>query len=119
MAPDHEKLLRIGTEGIIREAEHFSKKPKKSGKIDFYEAVKIADQNPQHSQNSHAECADQMAQTEDNQQRKSELIEIEEICRQVPKSGAETFQEAAPVNDVRPYCAFQESMGETLCPGAG
>lgn len=117
LAPDHEKLLRIGTEGIIREAEHFQQETQDPEKKDFYKAVKIAAKALAALAERYAECADQMVQTEDNQQRKSELIEIAAICRQVPKNGAETFQEAAQSMMFAHIALFQESMGETVCPG--
>ncbi|MFP4446757.1 MAG: pyruvate formate lyase family protein, partial [Desulfosudaceae bacterium] len=59
----------------------------------------------------------EMARVEDDPRYKSELLELAAICRRVPQNGADTFHEAVQSMLLAHIALFQESMGETICPG--
>lgn len=117
LAPDHEKLLRIGTTGIIRDAESFQNETSDPQKHAFYDAVKISANTLGGFGERYAECAEKMAGRENNSQRKTELAEIAAICRSVPRNGAKTFHEAVQSMMFAHIAIFQESLGEAICPG--
>ncbi|MEZ4579082.1 MAG: pyruvate formate lyase family protein [Desulfobacterales bacterium] len=117
LAPDHEKLIAIGTTGIVREVEQLEKQTTDPQKIQFYKAVKIAASALEEFGKRYAICAEKMANTEKNNQRKSELTEIAATCRNIPKNGANSFQEAVQSMLLAHIALFQESLGESLCPG--
>jgi len=116
-APDYEKLLRIGTKGIIEEVEQLQKKTDGEQENFFYDAVKLSANTLAKFGDRYVECAEQMARTETNPERKSELSEIASICRQIPRNGAQSFQEAVQSMMFAQVALFQESMGPTICPG--
>ena len=117
LAPDHEKLIATGTAGIVREVEQFEKETTDPQKLRFYKAVKIAGNALEEFGERYAACAEKMAKAEKNRQRKNELTEIAAICRNVPKNGANSFQEAVQSMLFAHIALFQESLGESLCPG--
>ncbi|HPA70337.1 MAG TPA: pyruvate formate lyase family protein [Bacteroidales bacterium] len=116
-SPDYEKLLRVGATGIKEEAEQFQKETTDKKKQRFYEAVKLSAGTLAEFGDRYADCAEQLAQKETTQERKSELLNIASICRNVPRNGAKTFQEAVQSMMLGQIALFQESMGPTVCPG--
>ncbi len=116
-SPDYEKLLRVGTQGIIEEAEAFQKKTDDTDKHLFYEAVKLSARSIAEFAHRYSVLADKMAEAETDPDRTSELYEIANICRTVPINGAGSFREAVQSMMFGQLALFQESMGPTVCPG--
>jgi pyruvate formate-lyase/glycerol dehydratase family glycyl radical enzyme len=95
IAPDYEKLISIGTDGIISEVRKLQKGvSEKSDSWVFYEAVKIIAQGLAEFGERYVQWALEAAKTEQDSQRKQELLEIAEVCRRVPRLPATTLQEA-------------------------
>ncbi|HHT83538.1 MAG: pyruvate formate lyase family protein [Christensenellales bacterium] len=88
-----ERLLELGTEGIIAEIKEAMQKYPENNQ-DFYKGAIIAlEALAEFGQRYSVLCA-QMAEEETDPQRKQELLEMAEVCRQVPKYPARTFHEA-------------------------
>jgi len=98
---DYGKVIEIGFEGIIAEAkEALSKLEFDTDSAADYEkdrflnAVIIACEGAIIFGQRHAALAREMAETEADPVRKQELLEIAEICTQVPAKPARNFREA-------------------------
>lgn len=117
LAPDHEKLLRLGTSGIVREIEALEQKTDNLVKLEFYAAAKTAMNALAEFGERYADCAEQMAASETDAQRKDELLQIAQNCRNVPRNGATSFYEAVQSMTFAHIAIYQESLGESLCPG--
>lgn len=97
---DYEKPLKIGFEGIKKEAEEKLAALDEFSPIDntekkpFLEAVILTADAIILWANRHADLAEAKAKNEADPTRKAELEEIARICRKVPAKPAETFHEA-------------------------
>jgi formate C-acetyltransferase len=94
-----EKILTKGLRGIIAEARQnisdFIDQRKKGGdSVVFWKSCVIVLEACINHAHRYADLAEQMAGEEKNAARAAELREIARICRKVPESPAETFQEA-------------------------
>jgi len=97
--PDFERVLREGFRGLRAEAE------RRMGNLDptdpesvrrrrFYEAARIlCDAAVKYAQR-YAHLAKEMAQREQNPERREELLRMAEICSWVPANPARSFREA-------------------------
>lgn len=118
IAPDYEKLINIGTDGIISEATEFQQKTKReSEKWVFYEGVKIAGEALARFGERYAERAEEMAENEPETLRKMELKETASVCRNVPRKGATSFQEALQSLFFAQIALNLESLDNAVCPG--
>ena len=118
IAPDYEKLINIGTEGIITKANEMQQDAKReSEKWVFYEGVKIAVEALARFGERYAECAEKMAENEPEIFRKMELKEIASVCRNVPRKGASSFQEALQSLFFAQIAINLESLDNAVCPG--
>ncbi|MHA1785934.1 MAG: glycyl radical protein [Candidatus Helarchaeota archaeon] len=95
----HEKVLKLGYKGIIKEAEEFQNKLNKNDpefmrKFNFYESIKIIYQAGIEYSQRHSKLALEMARVEKNERRKKELELIAEITKKIPENPPETFHEA-------------------------
>ena len=97
---DYEIVMEKGFKGIREEAEQRLAELDEFSPIDytekkpFLEATIITCDAIVLWANRHADLAEQLAQTEENEKRKSELLKIAEICRYVPENPPRTFYEA-------------------------
>ena len=96
---DYGKALNIGLEGVIKEAKAEIAKLYPGylsdfRRVNFLEAVIIVCEAVIAWAERYAELAADMAGKEDDLQRKQELEEIAQICRQVPAKPARSFREA-------------------------
>lgn len=96
---DYSKLLKLGTEGIIQRAEEELQKIKfydKDGveKFRYYKAVIISFKAIERLAERYSKLAAEMAINEKDEKRKNELIQISQICSNVPKKPASNFREA-------------------------
>ncbi|MBU1696797.1 MAG: formate acetyltransferase, partial [Proteobacteria bacterium] len=117
-APDYEKLLKIGTNGIISEADAFQKGVEKgSEEWNFHEGVKISAESLSLFGERYAKRAAQMAGNEPDPARKRELEEIAIVCGNVPKNSARSFYEAIQSLFFAQIALNLESMDNSVCPG--
>ncbi|MCC8075780.1 MAG: glycyl radical protein [Clostridiales bacterium] len=97
---DYEKPLKIGFNGIRREAQEALARLDEFSAVDttekkpFLEAVILTADAIILWAGRHADAAQEKAALEQDPVRKVELLEIARICRKVPAQPAETFHEA-------------------------
>ncbi|MCD8353274.1 MAG: glycyl radical protein [Clostridiales bacterium] len=97
---DYEKPLKIGFNGIRREAQEALARLDEFSAVDttekkpFLEAVILTADAIVLWAGRHADAAEEKAALEQDPVRKAELLEIARICRKVPAQPAETFHEA-------------------------
>lgn len=95
IAPDYEKLIAQGTEGIISEVNRLQQEVTEgSDPWNFYQGVKVVAQGLAEFGERYAAKALEMAERETDPDRRRELEEIAEVCRQVPRRQAATFRQA-------------------------
>lgn len=101
VAPNHEKILHIGLNGIREEIvyqmnrlEQPWMKYDKKERREFYQAALIVIDAAIAFAHRYADLAEEMAQTEENENRKAELLKIAEVCRRVPAEPARNWWEA-------------------------
>ena len=118
LAPDYEKLVRIGTSGIAAEAESLQKRAAAgSGEWRFYEAVKISAEALARFGERYAALASRMAADERDPVRRAELEGIAAVCAAVPRRGAGSFHEAVQSVFFAQAAINLESMDNSVCPG--
>lgn len=117
LTPDHAKLIALGTDKIKEEIEKFRTQSTDQDKDAFYQAALLSAEALALFGERYADCAEVLAGKEKNNSRKKELLDIAAMCRQVPRRGARTFHEALQSLFFLHVAIFQESMGETVCPG--
>lgn len=117
LAPGYEKVIKLGATGIIEEVERFEKLTTDQEKLDFYQSVKISMEALAEFGERYAAEARNLASSESDHVRKSELQRIAEVCERVPRFGATNFYEAAQSMMLTHIAIFQETAGETTCPG--
>ncbi|MDI6743426.1 MAG: pyruvate formate lyase family protein, partial [Smithella sp.] len=117
LAPDHAKLIALGTDAIQKEIEEFKKKNTDAAKDAFYEAVAISAETLALFGERYAACAKELANSEKNEARRAELLAVAEACSNVPRHSARNFREALQSLFFLHIAIFQEYIGETICPG--
>ncbi len=99
LAADYTKLLHLGADELIRQAEDYKEKIRFTDKdsVDkfrYYQAMISAFRAMKMLGQRYAALAEEMAKKEIRPERKKELEEIARICARVPAKPAETFREA-------------------------
>ncbi|HOU51598.1 MAG TPA: pyruvate formate lyase family protein [Smithella sp.] len=117
LAPDHAKLIALGTDAIKKEIEKYKSANTDPEKEAFYEAVTICVETLALFGERYADCARKLADSANDPARRADLLAIEDICRHVPRRGARTFREAIQALFFLHIAIFQEYIGETICPG--
>jgi len=118
IAPDYQKLIAVGTEGIAAEAEGYQKDaPRGSETWCFYEGVKIILAGLARFGERYAGLARKMASEEKEPKRKAELESIAEVCQRVPRLGARNFHEALQSLFFAQIAINLESLDNGICPG--
>ncbi|MEA2015224.1 MAG: formate C-acetyltransferase/glycerol dehydratase family glycyl radical enzyme [Actinomycetota bacterium] len=93
--PDHEKLLSIGCDSVIKEAkERLRENNIKKDQGDFYKASIIALESAIKFASRYASLAAGLADTENDPDRKHELMEISEVCSKVLRGRTQSYHEA-------------------------
>ena len=116
--PCYELVLKKGIHGIMeetvqKEAEHSDNKEKSV----FYQSVRIAMQGIlDYAANISKEAA-MKADQETDSERKKNLQQMAEICRQVPANPAKTYHEAINSLWICQVCIFAESSNMAINPG--
>ncbi len=118
----YEKVLAIGYEGIIAEAEEELRKCNVSDgdyakRSHFLEAVIISCRAAITYAKRYASLAREEAEKCDNAQRKAELLAIAENCARVPEKGASGFYEACQSFWFVQQLLQIESSGHSISPG--
>ena len=117
MAPDYEKMIRLGAEGIIEQVKQQQTQTQDPEKLDYYRATQISMQALAEFGDRYAATARDMATQEPDTTRRQELEKIASVCNQVPRKGARNFYEAVQAMTLAHIAIFQETFGETTCPG--
>jgi formate C-acetyltransferase len=96
---DHQKVLKKGFLGIKKDAEERLSRldltePEEAAKVPFLEGVIIAMEASAIIGERFAVLARELAEKEEDDKRKGELLKIAEVCDQVPAHPARTFYEA-------------------------
>ena len=92
MAIDYELVLNCGLNGIIKKIDDYIKDKPESR--DFYETCKACLGGVIAYSENYAKLARELAETESNEKRRTELLKLSEICHKVPANPAESFYEA-------------------------
>ena len=106
---DYEKVLKNGFRGILDEI--------KGKDSDYYEAVRKEITAVIRFAERFSQLADEMAEKESDEVRKSELLEIARICKKVPAEPAESFQEALQAFWFIHLLIQTESNGHSMSTG--
>ncbi|MFO7558649.1 MAG: pyruvate formate lyase family protein [Desulfobacterales bacterium] len=118
IAPDYEKLITMGTDGIINQSNELQRKTRQGTEVwFFYEAVKITCEGLARFGERYADLAEKMAENEPDTLRKKELKEIAWVCRKVPRKGASSFREAVQSLFFAQIAINLESLDNSVCPG--
>jgi len=99
--PDYAKILSLGCDGLKEEARQrlarLTNPIERAKKAPFFEAVLIICDALITWSKRYARLAKDLAAAESDPQRKRELLEIADVCDQVPEKPARTFREAIQV----------------------
>lgn len=117
LAPGYDKIINLGASGIIAKVESYERSTDDPEKLEFYQGVKTSMEALAAFGERYAEEAQDLAAAESDSQRKLELERIADVCRRVPRHGATNFYEAVQSMTLAHIAIFQESTGETICPG--
>jgi formate C-acetyltransferase len=88
-----ERILTLGTTGIIRELEE-KQKEKPENDPNFYQGAISAVKALENFAQRYADVLSEMSKTETDPVRRKELEDMAEICRHVPRYPARTYHEA-------------------------
>jgi len=124
-APDFEKLIKVGLNGLIAEARQriadmdgpMGADPEELRKRSFYKAVELTCQGVIEFAHRYQKQAQALAEEESDPARKAELLEIARICGKVPAEPAETFHEALQSLWFLEVALHQENYEQALCLG--
>jgi pyruvate formate-lyase/glycerol dehydratase family glycyl radical enzyme len=89
-----EQLLAEGTEGIRETIRRYQTGEADPGKYAFREALLVVCDGIDAFADNYAKAAARMAEKEDDDARREELLAIADRCSRVPRHGARTFPEA-------------------------
>ncbi len=118
IAPDYEKLIAVGTDGIKQQAAaRQAKVAKETEAWHFYEGVRIVCDALAEFGLRYAALAGRMAAEEPDPARRKELTAIAAACRRVPKKGARTLAEAIQSIFFAQIAINLESLDNSVCPG--
>lgn len=93
---DFKKILDIGFKGVAQEAQHHLDNDLSATQEQriFWRAVLIVIEGVRVFAGRYADLARKLADNEENEERRKELLEIARICDRVPYEGATSFHEA-------------------------
>jgi len=118
IAPDYEKLIRLGTEGIALEAEERQRSfDRDTEEWSFLQGVRIIAEGLAGFGEAYGELAAAMAKDEPDGSRRRELSGIAAACRHVPRRPARSFHEALQSIFFAQIAINMESLDNGICPG--
>ncbi len=97
MIVDYQKALRVGLDGVMREADDGLAAARADGDAEgvaFLESILIVSRGLICWAERYADLAEELARQDQETGRRDELLEIALICRRVPRMPARTFHEA-------------------------
>lgn len=123
--PCYEKVLAQGLEAIIAEAQSKQAGLEGSGTLDaakrqaldFYRAVQIALDGVLAYADALAKKAAELASRESDGARRQNLLDMESICRKVPRLPAESFREALTALWIAQIAVHAENINMAISPG--
>ncbi len=119
--PYYEKVLKIGINGIIAEAEthigHLNDDITDGDQINFYRSMVIVLNGLKEYAYNLSEAAQIAAAKATNDATKSEYEEIARICKKVPAEGATTFREAVNALWLVQVGIHAENVNMAMSPG--
>ena len=93
--PGHQNVLKVGFNGLIQKAtEKMKDFSQDQGKLDFLESVIIVIEGAKKFIQRFSNLAAELAEKENINSRKNELIEISEICSNISYNPPNSFKEA-------------------------
>ena len=90
---NYERILKLGTTGIIKEIEE-KRKTMPEDRQDFYDGALIGLHALEEFAEKYADNLSVLSKEEKDPERRKELTAMSEICSNVPKNPARTFHEA-------------------------
>jgi formate C-acetyltransferase len=116
--PDYARLIDRGAEGLIAEArERQARCDPHSDSWAFYEAACVIAEALARFGERYAEHAAELARSERDPNRRSELEQIALVCRRVPRHGARTLYEALQSVLLAQIAIVNEGLEVSICPG--
>jgi formate C-acetyltransferase len=113
--PDHEKLIRVGTDGIIAEiSAHQQGVDTGSERWHFYEAMKISARAFAQLCGRYGELAREMADRETDMEARRNLQEIAACFETAPRKGAATFRGALQTAFLAHVAVMAESLDNSI-----
>ena len=113
---NYERLLELGTDGIIKEIEAM-KKEKPENNQDFYDGAIIALRGLEDFAERYAQSLSDLSRKESGPVRRRELEEMAAICRHVPRNPARTYHEALQSMMFIHIAICIESYENAISPG--
>mgnify|MGYP001091405513 CR=1 FL=1 len=122
LAIDYAHLMEVGYNGLIETAKEklaaLSKRdPEYADKRDFYQAMIIMHEAAKKYIERYAVLAEEMAATEKNERRKSELNAIAENCHQIAGGAPQTFWQALQLFNFATTLIQVEGNGHSISYG--
>lgn len=117
-APDYEKLIRVGTGGIVTQARRYQRLVARgSDAWNFYEAVTVSAQAFATFCDRYGRLARDMAEKEPNPRIQQDLKDIEAVFRVAPRKGAATFRQALQIAYLAHVAIMIESLDNSIALG--
>lgn len=118
LAPDYERLIRVGASGIAQDAErNLANHVPGSEKHQFLHSIIVMAEGLSQFGERYATLAGDLAAQESDAERKAELLTIERVCRRVPRHPARNFHEALQSTFFAQIALNLESLDNAICPG--
>ncbi|NBK97886.1 MAG: formate C-acetyltransferase/glycerol dehydratase family glycyl radical enzyme [Erysipelotrichia bacterium] len=117
IVPDHEKVLRIGFGGMIKEAKAGLKRVTNKEQEYFYQAVIITMEAALMFIKRYGVLARQKVQSEEDSKRKKEYEQMANMCEHLMEDGVEHFYEALEAVYLIHILQMIESNGHSFCYG--
>jgi pyruvate formate-lyase/glycerol dehydratase family glycyl radical enzyme len=118
LAPDYEKLITMGTDGIIAEAKaHLLQTAEGTEARHFYEAVCIIAESLAGLGDRYADLGKEMARQCPDRTRRIELEAISGTCGTCLRRGADSFHGALQAIFLAQIALNLESLDNGICPG--
>lgn len=115
--PKYEDLLTWGLLALMDDAQEKESVARSREERDFYRAVYLALEGVLTYALKLSDFAARQAEREEDPDRKRELIQMSEVCRQVPACPPTTFQEAVNSLWIYHVALHQENVNIGLSPG--
>ena len=118
----YELIINEGIEGVKRRIEETRAglditRPGHYDKLTYLRALSLSAEGIIALSKRYAAAAARQAEVEKDEKRKTELLDIAEVCQQVPEKPARTFREALQSLYFYQICIFMEQNAASYNPG--